>query len=103
MPAERPRPQFASRFGVIMAFMGVAVGLGNVWRFPYMASAFGGGAFLLLYLILLCAFGIPTLMAELTLGRLSQRGPMGGSASPSAASRLERITNCRPAAVWPGI
>lgn len=77
MPAERPRPQFASRFGVIMAFMGVAVGLGNVWRFPYMASAFGGGAFLLLYMILLCAFGIPTLMAELTLGRLSQRGPMG--------------------------
>ena len=86
MPAERPRPQFASRFGVIMAFMGVAVGLGNVWRFPYMASALGGGAFLLLYLILLCAFGIPTLMAELTLGRLSQRGPMGAFSAIGGAA-----------------
>lgn len=60
-----------------MTFIGVAVGLGNVWRFPYMAGAFGGGAFLLIYLVVLVAFGIPALMAELTLGRMTRRGPMG--------------------------
>lgn len=71
------RPTFATRFGIVMTFIGVAVGLGNVWRFPYMAAAFGGGAFLLLYLLLLVAFGIPALMAELTLGRMTRRGTMG--------------------------
>jgi NSS family neurotransmitter:Na+ symporter len=60
-----------------MAFIGVAVGLGNVWRFPYMAAAFGGGAFLLVYLALLLLFGIPALAAEFALGRMTRRGPMG--------------------------
>ena len=60
-----------------MTFIGVAVGLGNVWRFPYMVGAFGGGAFLLVYIVILVAFGIPALMAELSLGRLTRRGPMG--------------------------
>ncbi len=69
------RPEFGTRFGVLMTFIGVAVGLGNVWRFPYMVGAFGGGAFLLIYVIMLAAFGIPALMAELTLGRMTRRGP----------------------------
>jgi NSS family neurotransmitter:Na+ symporter len=64
-----------------MVFIGVAVGLGNVWRFPYMAGAFGGGAFLLVYIVLLVGFGIPALMAELTLGRMTRRGPLGAFAS----------------------
>ena len=72
-----PRPHFSSRFGVLMTFMGVAVGLGNVWRFPYMTAAFGGGAFLLVYLVILLAFGIPAMMAEFTLGRTTRRGPIG--------------------------
>jgi NSS family neurotransmitter:Na+ symporter len=71
------RPRFTTSFGVLMTFIGVAVGLGNVWRFPYMAGAFGGGAFLLIYLVILLAFGIPALMAELALGRLTRRGPVG--------------------------
>jgi NSS family neurotransmitter:Na+ symporter len=71
------RPRFGSVFGLLMTFIGVAVGLGNVWRFPYMAGAFGGGAFLLVYLALLVAFGIPALMAELSLGRMTRRGPVG--------------------------
>lgn len=62
---------------MLMTFIGVAVGLGNVWRFPYMAAAFGGGAFLLIYIAILLAFGIPALMAELALGRMTRRGPMG--------------------------
>ncbi|MGD2153783.1 MAG: sodium-dependent transporter [Gemmatimonadales bacterium] len=75
--ASAGRPRFASAFGLLMTFIGVAVGLGNVWRFPYMAGAFGGGAFLLVYLFLLFAFGIPALMAELALGRMTRRGPVG--------------------------
>jgi NSS family neurotransmitter:Na+ symporter len=71
------RPRFGSGFGLLMTFIGVAVGLGNVWRFPYMAGAFGGGAFLLVYIVLLVAFGIPALMAELALGRMTRRGPVG--------------------------
>ena len=76
-PPESTRPRFTSLFGVLMTFIGVAVGLGNVWRFPYMVGAFGGGAFLLIYLVILGAFGIPALMAEFSLGRLTRRGPMG--------------------------
>ncbi len=71
------RQHFVSPLGIVLSFIGVAVGLGNVWRFPYMVAAFGGGAFLLVYLIILFAFGIPALLAELTLGRISQHGPVG--------------------------
>ncbi|MGD2217141.1 MAG: hypothetical protein PVJ64_10300, partial [Gemmatimonadales bacterium] len=71
------RPRFGSAFGLLMTFIGVAIGLGNVWRFPYMAGAFGGGAFLIVYMFLLFAFGIPALMAELALGRMTRRGPVG--------------------------
>ncbi len=74
---SKDRQSFTSSFGIIMSFIGVAVGLGNLWRFPYMAAAFGGGAFLLVYFILLAVFGIPALMAELTLGRMTRRGPLG--------------------------
>ncbi|NIR42698.1 MAG: sodium-dependent transporter [Gemmatimonadetes bacterium] len=74
---DSARPGFTSVFGALMAFIGVAVGLGNVWRFPYMTAAFGGGAFLLVYLALLFLFGIPALTAEFTLGRLTRRGPVG--------------------------
>ena len=71
------RQLFASRWGVMMSFIGVAVGLGNVWRFPYMVSAFGGGAFLIVYLLFLAAFGIPAILAELTLGRMTGRSTVG--------------------------
>ncbi len=74
------RPRFSSSLGAFLALTGMAVGLGNVWRFPYMVGAFGGGAFILVYLALLAAFGIPALMAELTLGRHTRRGPVGAFA-----------------------
>lgn len=76
-PPTSDRARFTSPFGALMALIGVAVGLGNVWRFPYMAGAFGGGAFLLVYVVILMLFGVPALMAELSLGRLTRRGPMG--------------------------
>jgi NSS family neurotransmitter:Na+ symporter len=60
-----------------MTMIGVAVGLGNVWRFPYMVGLFGGASFVLLYLIMVVFIGIPALMAEWTLGRHTRRGTLG--------------------------
>lgn len=57
--------------------VGVAVGLGNVWRFPYMVGKFGGAAFVLLYLLFALVIGLPALMAEWTLGRHTRRGTVG--------------------------
>ncbi|MCH7826128.1 MAG: sodium-dependent transporter, partial [Acidobacteria bacterium] len=67
---------FTGRWGAIFALLGVAVGLGNVWRFPYMMGLYGGGAFLLIYLLVVAIVGVPALMAELALGRATRQGPL---------------------------
>lgn len=75
--ATKARETFGSRFGSLMVLIGVAVGLANVWRFPYLAGKHGGAAFVLLYVILNFLLGIPAIMAEWTLGRLTRQGPAG--------------------------
>lgn len=64
---------WGSRFGFIMAAVGSSVGLGNLWRFPYIAGEMGGSAFILIYLGCILIFGLPVLMAEYALGRHGQR------------------------------
>lgn len=71
------RETFTSRLGAVATMIGVAVGLGNVWRFPYLVGRFGGAAFVLFYLAGAVLVGIPGLMAEWTLGRRTRRGPVG--------------------------
>lgn len=71
------RETFASFFGLLMTMIGVAVGLGAVWRFPYMVGKFGGAAFVLFYMAVVFFIGIPALMAEWTLGRYTRRGTLG--------------------------
>jgi NSS family neurotransmitter:Na+ symporter len=71
------RDSFGSRLGVIMAAAGSAVGLGNIWRFPYILGENGGGAFLIIYLIIMFSIGIPVMMSELLIGRRAQRNPVG--------------------------
>jgi NSS family neurotransmitter:Na+ symporter len=71
------RETFSSLFGVVMTMIGVAVGLGAFWRFPYMVGRFGGSAFVLFYMLITLFIGIPALMAEWTLGRYTQRGTLG--------------------------
>jgi NSS family neurotransmitter:Na+ symporter len=71
------RETFGSRFGSVMALIGVAVGLANVWRFPYMAGNYGGAAFVAIYVALTFLMGIPAIMAEWTLGRYTRQGPAG--------------------------
>lgn len=75
------RETFTSRFGTLMTMIGVAVGLGNVWRFPYMVGQFGGAAFVGLYAIIAIGIGVPGLMAEWALGRHTRRGPVGAFAA----------------------
>lgn len=71
------RETFTSNFGLLMTMIGVAVGLGAVWRFPYMVGKFGGAAFVVFYLAIVFFIGIPALMAEWILGRHTQRGTLG--------------------------
>ncbi len=71
------RGAFGSRLGFILAAAGSAIGLGNIWRFPYTAGENGGGAFVLLYLVFVVALGLPVLLAELSLGRASKSNPVG--------------------------
>ncbi len=71
------RETFTSFFGLLMTMIGVAVGLGAVWRFPYMVGKFGGAAFVLFYMAIVFFVGIPALMAEWTLGRYTRRGTLG--------------------------
>ena len=63
------RSGFSSRLGFVLATAGSAVGLGNIWRFPYLAAKYGGGTFLLTYLILTLTFGFSLMITEVALGR----------------------------------
>lgn len=71
------RGAWTSRFGFILAAAGSAIGLGNIWRFPYITGMYGGAAFVLVYLVCVFAIGIPLLIAELTLGRHTSLNPVG--------------------------
>ena len=71
---------FSSRWGIILAGLGMAVGTGNLWRFPRIAAQNGGGAFLIPWVLFLFAWSIPLLIAEFGLGRGARRGPIGAFA-----------------------
>ena len=65
----KERSNFTSKLGFVLAAAGSAVGLGNIWRFPYLAAKYGGGIFLLVYLILAVTFGFTIMLTEVALGR----------------------------------
>ena len=67
------RETFSSRLGFVLISAGCAIGLGNVWRFPYITGKYGGAAFVLLYLVFLVILGLPVMVMELAVGRASQR------------------------------
>ena len=70
------RGSFTGGIGFVLAAAGSAVGLGNIWRFPYLAAKEGGGIFLLVYLILVLTFGFTLLTTEIAIGRLTRQGPL---------------------------
>ena len=71
------RASFSGKIGYVLAVAGSAVGLGNIWRFPFLASKYGGGILLLVYLILTVSFGYVLIMSETALGRMTRKSPVG--------------------------
>lgn len=74
---QKTRGAFSSKLGYVLAVSGSAVGLGNIWRFPYLAAKYGGGIFLLVYIILAVTFGFTLILSETALGRMTGLSPVG--------------------------
>jgi len=85
------RGEWSSKIGFILAASGSAIGLGNIWRFPYIVGKNGGAAFVLIYLIIVVLIGLPYMLGELAIGRAAQRNPVGA---------IEAI---RPKSAWKGV
>lgn len=75
--AKKQKNTFSGNVGYILAVAGSAVGLGNIWRFPYLAAKYGGGIFLLVYLILMLTFGYAMIISETAIGRMTGKSPVG--------------------------
>ncbi len=75
--SDEGRDSFTSKFGIVCAAAGSAIGLGNIWRFPYVVGDSGGGAFLLIYLGFIVLLGIPVMLSEFIIGRRGQRNALG--------------------------
>lgn len=69
MEAQKKRSSFSGKIGFVLAAAGSAVGLGNIWRFPYLAAKYGGGTFLIVYFILTITFGFALMVTEIAIGR----------------------------------
>lgn len=82
--------RWGSKRAFILAVTGAAVGLGNIWRFPYIAGENGGAAFLLVYVAFVLLLGIPVMMAEILIGRAGRRGPMGSLGALAAEAGASR-------------
>lgn len=88
------RDNWNSKIGFILATAGSAIGLGNVWRFPYLAAQNGGGAFLLIYLFCICFLGYFLLTAKITFGHIAQTNFMDG---------FQKATDQKTSPWWAGL
>ena len=77
MDNHKKRSSFSGKLGFVLSAAGASVGLGNIWRFPYLSAKYGGGIFLLVYIILALTFGYSMIMAETSLGRMTRKSPVG--------------------------
>ena len=77
---DKERSNFSGKLGYVLSAAGASVGLGNIWRFPYLAAKYGGGIFLLVYVILALTFGYTMIIAETAIGRYTKRSPVGAFA-----------------------
>ncbi|MCG8125372.1 MAG: sodium-dependent transporter, partial [Candidatus Thiodiazotropha taylori] len=92
--------QWSSRLVFILAATGSAVGLGNVWKFPYITGENGGGAFVIIYLVCIALVGVPIMMAEIMLGRRGRQSPINTMA---ALSREEGANKAWSLIGWSGV
>jgi NSS family neurotransmitter:Na+ symporter len=86
---EENRSSFSGKIGYVLAAAGASVGLGNIWRFPYLCAKYGGGIFLLVYIILALTFGYTMIIAETAIGRTTKKSPVG------AFRELGKMDRCR--------
>ena len=77
MDNEKQREQLASRIGFLLISAGCAIGLGNVWRFPYITGKYGGAAFVIIYLVFLVILGLPIMVMEFSIGRAGKKNIAG--------------------------
>ncbi|MDD5921957.1 MAG: sodium-dependent transporter [Eubacteriales bacterium] len=89
MSSKEKRGTFSGSLGYVLATAGSAVGLGNIWRFPYLAAKYGGGIFLLVYIILVIFFGTIMIYAETALGRMTRKSPIGAFTSFGSGFRFK--------------
>ena len=80
-PQYKKRSAFSGKIGFVLSAAGASVGLGNIWRFPYLAAKYGGGIFLLIYILLAFTFGYTMIVAETALGRMTKKSPVGAFAA----------------------
>ncbi len=92
---DQQRGQWSGRLGFVLAAAGSAVGLGNLWKFPYITLENDGGAFVLVYIAAVILVGVPIMMAEILLGRRAQKDPVGTFRTLSAGKPGEKL--------WPGV
>ena len=85
---QHKRSAFSGKIGFVLSAAGASVGLGNIWRFPYLAAKYGGGIFLLIYIILAFTFGYTMIVAETALGRMTRKSPVGAFAAVRKGSEL---------------
>lgn len=86
MVTGRLKDQWSSQMGFLFATIGFSVGLGNIWRFPYVTGEYGGSAFLFIYLVCAVCIGLPLLITELSIGRKGRAGPTGSIRAVAAES-----------------
>ena len=84
---QHKRSAFSGKIGFVLSAAGASVGLGNIWRFPYLAAKYGGGIFLLIYIILAFTFGYTMIVAETALGRMTRKSPVGAFAAVRKGER----------------
>ena len=92
--------QWSSRLVFVLAATGSAVGLGNIWKFPYIAGENGGGAFVVVYLVCIAAIGIPIMMAEIMLGRRGRQSPIN---TMTSLAKEERASSVWSIVGWSGV
>lgn len=92
--------EWSSRLAFILAAAGSAVGLGNIWKFPYMAGENGGGAFVIIYLVCIVMFGLPIMMAEVMIGRRGRQSPIN---TMKTLCQQEKANNAWSLLGWSGV
>ena len=102
MEQQHKRSAFSGKIGFVLSAAGASVGLGNIWRFPYLAAKYGGGIFLLVYILLAVTFGYTMIVAETALGRMTHKSPVSAYAHFGKGKGI-RSSAAGSSTIWPSI